>query len=218
MIATRSHSCSASSIACVVSSTVTPRSRRSRTSCHVVARGVRVHAGGRLVEEHDLGPADRARTRATAAGPARPRGAAPACATDVAQADDVEQRSGDSAVVVVRGEQPQQLERPQARVQAALLEHHADLRAELAAVAHGIEPEDAHRAGVGACGSPRGSRRSSSCPRRSDRAARTPRRAPTSKSRPSTAAGAPVRLAQATATAIAGSVATSPLRQSRHAT
>ena len=49
---TRSHSCSASSIACVVSTTVTPRSRSSRTSDHVVAPGVRVHARGRLVEEH----------------------------------------------------------------------------------------------------------------------------------------------------------------------
>ena len=135
MIATRSQRCSASSIPCVVSSTVVPRAARSRTSSHVVARACGSMPGGRLVEEHDLGLADqRARERQPLRLPARQP--AHRRALGVAQPDDVEQSLGRFGIVVVRGEQAQQLERPQARVQPAVLEHHADPRAELRAVAH----------------------------------------------------------------------------------
>ena len=120
-------------------------------------------------------PIERARERQPLRLPARQP--AHRRALGVAEADDVEQRVGRFGIVVVRGEEPQQLERPQPGIQAALLQHHADARAQLRAVAIGVEAEHAHRAGVRARGSPRGSRPSWSCPRRSVRAARTPRRA-----------------------------------------
>ena len=67
----------------------------------------------------------------------------------VAQPDEVEQPLGVVGVVVERGEQPQRFERPHARVQPALLEHHADARAQRGRVARRVEAEDPHRAGVG---------------------------------------------------------------------
>ena len=93
MIATRSQSVSASSIACVVSSTVTPRVAQVAHELPRGRAGVRVHARGRLVEEHDVGPADeRARERQSlrlaAREPAHRR------AGRVAQPDEVEQRLG----------------------------------------------------------------------------------------------------------------------------
>jgi hypothetical protein len=109
---------------------------------------VRVHTGGRLVEEHDTRAADeRAREReALGLAPREPphRGA-----DGPAQPDEVEHRVGGIGVVVVRREQAQQLERAQTRVQAARLEHHAHLRAEATPVAHRIESEHAYRARVG---------------------------------------------------------------------
>ena len=45
-------------MAWVVSTTVTPAARSSRTSSQLVAPGVRIQAGRRLVQEHQLGPAD----------------------------------------------------------------------------------------------------------------------------------------------------------------
>ena len=58
-------------------------------------------------------------------------------------------RLGRLGRLVVGREEAQQLERPQAGVEPARLQHHADLRAEAAAVAHRVEAEHAHRAGVG---------------------------------------------------------------------
>ena len=58
MMKTWSASASASSIACVVSTTETPAARSSRSSCPGRAAGVRVHARRGLVEEHQLGPPD----------------------------------------------------------------------------------------------------------------------------------------------------------------
>ena len=95
---------------------------------------------------------------------------------DVAEADEVEQPLGVVGVVVERGEESERLERAHARVQAALLEHHADPRT-------GGSRRRATGRGRGRArrrrrrgGSPRGSRPWSSCPRRSVRAGRTPRR------------------------------------------
>ena len=115
MIATRSQSVSASSIACVVSSTVTPRSRRAR------ARGPRwwrARAGPcpRSARRGTRrGAGRRARTRARAAAPGRRRGAARACPTVSRRPDEVEQRFGRLRRLVVGREQPQQLERAAAR-------------------------------------------------------------------------------------------------------
>ena len=61
-----------------------------------------------------------------------------------------EQPFGVVGVVVVRGEELQRLERAHARVEPALLEHHADARAQLVAVAPRVDAEHAHLAGVGA--------------------------------------------------------------------
>ncbi len=58
MIATRSHSRSASSIRCVVRNTVLPRSRMPVTSVPDRAPRLRIEAGRELVEEHDLGVVD----------------------------------------------------------------------------------------------------------------------------------------------------------------
>ena len=65
------------------------------------------------------------------------------------QPDELEHRLRRFRGPVVGSEQPQQLERAQARVEPTRLQHHADLRAEVLAVAHRVEAEDAHRARVG---------------------------------------------------------------------
>src|SRR5439155_14651272 len=102
-------------------------------------RGARVgiHACRRLVEEDDLGPADeRARERKPlylAAGKAPHRRAG-----RVAQADGVEQDRRRLRVVVVRGEELQELQRLQPRIEPALLEHHSDARTQLGRIAHRI--------------------------------------------------------------------------------
>ena len=148
MIATRSHSVSASSIACVVSSTVTPRSRRSRTRSHVVAR-----ACGSMPAVGSSRNTTRGRPMSAHASERRcawpPESRRTGVRDRVAQPDEVEHRLGCLGGLVVRREQPEQLERPQPGIQAAGLQHHADLRAELPAVAHRVEAEHAHRAGVG---------------------------------------------------------------------
>ena len=136
MIATRSHSCSASSIACVVSKHrhAAGRAGRARAATWSPARAGPSRRSARRGTRRRAGRS--ARTRATAAGPARPRAGAPACAMVVARARRRRAaRSGSSRVVVVRREQAQQLERLQARIEAAFLQHHADARAQRGAVA-----------------------------------------------------------------------------------
>ena len=59
--------------------------------------GVRVHARRRLVEEHDLGPADRARTRARGVAPGRPRAGAPSVPAASRRPTRSSSASGDSA-------------------------------------------------------------------------------------------------------------------------
>ena len=105
----------------------------------------------------------------------------------IAQSDEVEHRVGRFGVVVVRGEEAQQLERSQPRVEAAGLAASrrsaggaGDRRAPDRARARAPFPR---RDG----GSPRGSRPWWSCPRRSVRASPNTSPAPTSKSSSSTA-------------------------------
>ena len=62
-------------------------------------------------------------------------------------------------------------------VHPAALQHDADALAQRPRAAGGIDAEHRHDPARARCGSPRGSRPSSSCPRRWARAARTPRRA-----------------------------------------
>ena len=109
----------------------------------------RIHARGRLVEEHQArAPDQRQREREAlllaARHPAHER------VLRFAEADEVEQPVGVVGVVVVGGEELQCLERADARVEPAVLEHHADLRAELRAVAPRVDAEHAHFACVGA--------------------------------------------------------------------
>ncbi len=177
MIATRSQRCSASSIA-------VRREHHGRAACREVAHElprrrprVRVHARGRLVEEHDLGLADeRARERQPLRLPAREPPHRRALA--VAQPDDVEQRARATR-------DRRSTRRTGAAARAAAGPGYSPPSCSITPIRGRscapsrcrIEAEHAHRAGVRACGSPRGSRPSWSCPRRSGRAARTPRRA-----------------------------------------
>ena len=120
MIATRSHSVSASSIACVVSSTVTPRSRRSRTRSHVVAR-----ACGSMPAVGSSRNTTRGRPTSAHASERRcawpPDSRRTGVSHGVAQPDEVEHRLGRLGGLVVRREEPQQLERAQPGIQAARL-------------------------------------------------------------------------------------------------
>ena len=114
-----------------------------------MARGTRVHARGRLVEEHQARPADqRERERQALLLPARHP--AHERVLRLAEADEVEEPVGIVGVVVVGREQLERLERTDPRIEAAVLEHHADLGAELGAVAPRVDAEHAHVAGVGA--------------------------------------------------------------------
>ena len=109
---------------------------------------MRVHARGRLVEEHQRRLADqRERERQALLLPARhaPHQRVPR----VLEPDQVEQPFRVVGVVVVGGEQLQRLERLHARVEPAFLQHHADARAQLVAVAPRVDAEHAHLAGVG---------------------------------------------------------------------
>ena len=217
MIATRSQSVSASSIACVVSSTVTPRSRRSRTRSHVVARACGSMPAVGSSRNTTSGPADeRAREREPLA-PGRPRAGAPGVPTASAEPDEVEQRLGRLGALVVRANRRSSSSGSQARVEPARLQHHADLRAQARARRARDRARARARSRRRAGGSPRGSRPSWSCPRRWGRAARTPRpRRPRSRARRPRASIRTTCVSPATE--IAGSAEPSPRQESRHAT
>ena len=133
-----------------------------------------VDAGRRLVEEGHLGPADQGE------GEGEPlllaaREVAPGRGGDGAQADEVEQLVRRDGVGVVAGEEAQDAVRPEHGVDAAALEHDADAAAERGVVGDGVEPEDPRPRRRPGGGSPRASRRSTSCRRRSGRARPAPR-------------------------------------------
>ena len=110
--------------------------------------GVGVHPGGRFVEEDDLGlPHQRQGQReplplAAGQAPDQRAGRRP-------ESDEVEQRLRILVVGVVGGEEPQRLERPDPRIEAALLEHHPDPGREGGVVADRVEAEHPGGAGVG---------------------------------------------------------------------
>ena len=109
--------------------------------------GLRVDAGGGLVEEHDLGLADERQGQAQplllAAGKSAPRRCAPRRARPTVSS----RASGSTGSRVVGGGEPQGVTRVHPGVHAAALEHHADARGQLLAVAAGIETEDPHLTG-----------------------------------------------------------------------
>ena len=92
------------------------------------------------------------------------------------QPDQVEQLVGVARVGVEGGVLAERLARPCPDVEAAVLEHQADPRAERAAAACRVRAEDPHQPRVGRPVALDRPRRSSSCPRRSARAGRRSRR------------------------------------------
>ena len=109
---------------------------------------VRVHAGGRLIEKHDAGTS-RERGRQRQALRLTAREAPYRGARRLSKSDEVEQRVGILGRLVVRGEQPQQLEGPQARIQPTRLQHDPDLGTQTSAVPYGIEAKDPHCPRIG---------------------------------------------------------------------
>ena len=177
MIATRSQSCSASSMRVrrEHDGDAARRAARGRAR-HVVARACgSMPAVGSSRNTH-VGPADERAARATAAAPARRTAGAPACAR---------RRRGRRGRAAARGRRGRRSTRRRAAAASSGRTPGysppswsiTPMRGRSArAVAHGIEAEHAHRRRRRARGSPRGSRRSWSCPRRSARAGRRPRR------------------------------------------
>ena len=108
----------------------------------------RVDARGRLVEERHLGPADEREREGQAlllAAGQLPPGAA----LEPGQPEPVEQLAGSSGLRVEGGGVAQHLGRPQRRVDAALLQHHADALGQRPVVGDGVEPEHPHRPAAG---------------------------------------------------------------------
>ena len=148
MITNRSASCSASVSWWVVSTTVDAVTAQSVDQLPHHDPGVRVHAGRRLVEEHQLGPADdRARQRQPLLLPAGepPVGGA----GGLGQAERLHQPRRVERVGRVRRDQIEHLARPRRRIAAAALQHHADALAQPGVVGDGVQAEDLDGARVG---------------------------------------------------------------------
>ena len=126
MMATRSQSRSASSMAWVVRMYGRPPLLQADDDLPGGEPGVGVHPRGGLVEEHDLGLADQRQGQRQPLLLAARRGAGPACRPTGRRPTRSRSTSGLLVVGVVGGEQPQRLQRPDPGVQAALLEHHPD--------------------------------------------------------------------------------------------
>src|SRR5262245_37169489 len=110
---------------------------------------VRVHAGCRLVQKDQLGPADQGEREvkplAFAAGHAAIWSAAPLIDTEPIRQVGRRERMGVKPRSVL-----QKLARTSSRIATAVLQHHPDPRAQLLSIGNGIGPEHPHRAGVGA--------------------------------------------------------------------
>ena len=145
---TWSDSCSASSIAWVVSTTVTPSSRRSRISCQISRRPCGSSPVVGSSRNDDLRPPDdRQRQRQPLLLPA---GQPPVRRTPAgAQVEPLHQGGQIQRVGVQRGDVPEHLQRADAGPGAALLEHHADPRHQLVVVGDRVQPEHPDLPGVG---------------------------------------------------------------------
>ena len=112
------------------------------------APGLGVHAGGRLVDEHQLGsPDERDRqTEALLLAPGQPAVGGPAA---VGQAEAVDEHGRVERVRVERGHVLQHLHGAYAAPGAAALQHDADPGEQLRPVALRVEPEHADRAALG---------------------------------------------------------------------
>ena len=109
---------------------------------------MRIHAGGRLVEEHQLGAADdRARQRQALLLAAGKPAVGGACG--VGEAEGVQQPGGVQRLGRVGGHQIQHLPGAGGRVAAAALQHHPDPGADRGVVGDGVQAEHLDAAGVG---------------------------------------------------------------------
>ena len=163
-----------SSSSWLVRITQTPSARRPATTSRTTMRPAGSTPGGRLVQEGHAGlPDERQRQREPllfAAGQAlvrRPR--------DRAEPDEIDELVRVSGVLVVGGEEPDGPFGAHDRVDPAALEDDADSGRELGVIRPRVEAEDPDTCRRRRAGSPRASRRSSSCPRRWGRAAPRPR-------------------------------------------
>ncbi len=183
MTATSSASCSASSMWCVVRITEDAVAAQVPYEVPGGAAGLRIQAGGGLVQEHQLGAADDGHRQGEplllAAGESAVR--RPAAR---AEAEPLDQRVDVQRVGVQLRDVAQHLVRAGAGVDAAGLEHHADPGPQLGALCHRVEAQHAHRAGVGPAVTLCRSRRWSSCPPRWGRVRRSHPPGPPGRGRP----------------------------------
>ena len=145
----RSASRSTSVRSWLVSRTAAPSSRRPATIARVAARASGIHAGRRLVEDHDLGPADQGQRQPEPLP--LPAGQTPVARPgDGGQADQLEQLVGVARVGVEAAVLAERLARPGARVDAAVLEHQPDASTQGRPTGCRIGPQHASGAAVGA--------------------------------------------------------------------
>ena len=109
--------------------------------------GGRVHAGGRLVDERDLGTPDD-RHRESEPLLLAPREPSVRRAPALAEPEPLGQRVEVERVGVQPGDVAQHLVGPHTAPRPAPLEHHADPGEQRAPVGHRVEPEHPHRARV----------------------------------------------------------------------
>ena len=110
---------------------------------------LRVHAGGRLVEDQDLGPTDQ-REREAEPLPLPARQAAERGGRHGPQAQHVQQLVRVARIVVEPGVLDDRLARSRPKVDAAGLEHQAHAGSQRATTARRILAQDPHRPVVGA--------------------------------------------------------------------
>ena len=128
---------------------MTPSARSSSSRSQVVAPRLRVHARGRLVDEHDLRATDDGHRQPetlllTAAEPPVRRPAAVAQPEPLGEHVDVER------VCVQPGDVLEHLHRADTAPRAPGLEHHADPGQQRAPLADRVEPEHADACPAGA--------------------------------------------------------------------
>ena len=124
-----------------------PPARASATSLAGDDPRLGIEAGGRLVEQQDLGPADerhgKRKPLPLAAGQAAVRGA-----RHGRQPEQIEQLAGIPRILVIAGELGQRLARSRSRVEPAALQHQPDPRPERPPACQRIHAQDTDGAPV----------------------------------------------------------------------
>ena len=145
--ATRSASAWASSMKWVVRKTVLPSAQRSLIVDHAWRRAERVEAGGRLVEEEQVGVADEGEGEVEAA-PLAAREQLDASALLAGQAHELDELADRAAARVVAPVHGQDLRHRQLGLGGGLLQDDADALAQRPLAVLGVVAEDAHLAGA----------------------------------------------------------------------